>query len=50
MTVYIIKEGNTLFTLARQFNTTVEKIKTDNGLVGDSVRVGQRLVINGGKT
>jgi len=50
MTVYIIKEGDTLFTLARQFNTTVEKIKTDNGLAGDSLRVGQRLGINGGKT
>jgi len=50
MTVYIIKEGDTLFTLATQFNTTVNKIKTDNGLSGDRLIAGQRLVINGGKT
>jgi len=50
MTVYIIREGDTLFTLALQFNTTVKKIKTDNGLSGDSLRVGQRLVIHGGRT
>jgi membrane-bound lytic murein transglycosylase D len=50
MTVYIIREGDTLFTLALQFNTSVKKIKTDNGLSGDSLRVGQRLVIHGGRT
>jgi membrane-bound lytic murein transglycosylase D len=49
-TVYVIKEGDTLFTLARQFHTTVEKIRADNGLADDGLSVGQRLVINGGKT
>ena len=50
MTVYIIKEGDTLFTLALQFNTTVEKIKTDNKLAKTACLIGQRLIINGGKT
>jgi membrane-bound lytic murein transglycosylase D len=49
-TVHVIKTGDTLFTLARQFNTTVEKIKADNRLTDDGLSVGQRLVINGGKT
>ena len=49
--VYTIKEGDTLFTLAQQFNTTVEKIKADNKLANDGLFVGQRLIINnGGKT
>ncbi len=49
-TIYVIKAGDTLFTLARQFNTTVEKIKADNRLADDGLSVGQRLVINGSKT
>jgi LysM repeat protein len=49
-TVYIIKDGDTLFTLARQFHTTVEKIKAANGLADDGLRIGQRLIFNGGKT
>ncbi len=42
---YTVKEGDTLFTLARQFNTTVDRIKTANGLEDDSLSVGQKLVI-----
>jgi membrane-bound lytic murein transglycosylase D len=42
---YTVKEGDTLFTLARQFNTTVDRIKAANGLAGDSLSVGQKLVI-----
>jgi membrane-bound lytic murein transglycosylase D len=49
-TFYVIKAGDTLFTLARQFDTTVEKIKADNRLADDGLSVGQRLVINGSKT
>ena len=43
--VYTVKEGDTLFTLARQFNTTVDRIKAANGLVSDSLTIGQKLVI-----
>jgi membrane-bound lytic murein transglycosylase D len=42
---YTVKEGDTLFTLARQFNTSVDKIKAANGLGGDTLSVGQKLVI-----
>jgi membrane-bound lytic murein transglycosylase D len=47
---YTVKEGDTLFTLARQFNTTVDRIKSANGLEGDSLNVGQKLVIADGKS
>ena len=50
MSIYVIKKGDTLFTLALQFNTTVKKIKEDNGLSDDSLRVGQRIIIHGGRT
>lgn len=49
-TTYVIKKGDTLFALALQFNTTVKKIKEDNGLPDDSLRVGQRIIIHGGRT
>jgi membrane-bound lytic murein transglycosylase D len=46
---YTVKEGDTLFTLARQFNTTVERIKAANAINGNSLSVGQKLVISDGK-
>ena len=45
-----MKQGDTLFTLARQFNTTVDRIKAANGLAGDSLSVGQKLVISDRKS
>ena len=47
---YTVKEGDTLFTLARQFNTTVDRIKTANRLGGDALSVGQKLVISAGRS
>jgi len=47
---YTVKEGDTLFTLARQFKTTVDKIKAANGLGSDSLSVGQKLVISDRKS
>ncbi len=47
---YTVKQGDTLFTLARQFNTTVDRIKAANGLASDSLSVGQKLVISDRKS
>ena len=47
---YTVKEGDTLFTLARQFNTTVDRIKAANGLANDSLSIGQKLVISDRKS
>ncbi len=42
---YVVKSGDTLFTLARQFSTTIQRIKADNRLDGDDLNVGQKIVI-----
>ncbi|HYH02550.1 MAG TPA: LysM peptidoglycan-binding domain-containing protein [Bacillota bacterium] len=47
-TAYIIRAGDTLFELARRFNTTVNAILAANpGLDPNSLRVGQRICIPG---
>jgi len=45
---YVVKAGDTLFNLSKVFNTTVEKIKTENNLTSDELTVGQKLVIQVG--
>jgi membrane-bound lytic murein transglycosylase D len=45
---YVVKAGDTLFTLSKTFNTTIEKIKTDNSLTSDDLSVGQKLAIQVG--
>jgi len=47
---HTVRSGDTLFQLARHYNTTVQRIKADNGLQGDGINVGQRLVIRSGTT
>jgi LysM repeat protein len=42
---YVVKAGDTLFTLALRFNTSVTAIKTANNLTGDTIFVGQTLTI-----
>ncbi len=42
---YTVQFGDTLFSLARRFGTSVEAIMAANGLVTDFIFVGQRLVI-----
>jgi len=47
---YTVRPGDTLYTLAKQFKTTIAKIKSANRLEGDSLNVGQKLVIESGTT
>ena len=47
---YIVRLGDTLFQIAKTYKTTVDKIKADNGLASDILVVGQRLVIQAGRT
>ena len=47
---YVVQNGDTLFQIAKTFNTTVDKIKAANGLVSDILVVGQKLVIQAGRT
>lgn len=43
--VYIVQEGDALFNIAIDHNTTVEAIKAANGLTSDYIHPGQELVI-----
>jgi LysM repeat protein len=44
---YTVQRGDTLFSIAQKFDTTVDAIKSANGLTSDSIFVGQELVIPG---
>lgn len=44
---YTVESGDTLWALAREYNTTVEAIRELNGLSGDIIQVGQELRIPG---
>ena len=43
---YQVKKGDTLYSIARKFKTTVALIKEVNGLKNNSLSIGQRLVVN----
>jgi membrane-bound lytic murein transglycosylase D len=43
-----VRRGDSLYSLARKYGTSVSKIKALNGLQGNSIRIGARLKIKGG--
>lgn len=43
---YRVRKGDTLFSVARKYNVTLADLKTANRLKGNSLRVGQELVLN----
>jgi len=43
--IYTVKRGDTLYLIARTYNTTVESIQELNNLTGTELRVGQTLTI-----
>ena len=47
---HIVKSGETLWIIANQYGTTVNNLKTWNGLTGDLILVGQSLIVRLGKT
>ena len=44
-TTYIVKSGDSLYEIARRYNTTVDSIKKKNNLVTNFLTIGQKLVI-----
>jgi len=46
-TTYTVQSGDTLFSIASRFNTTVRILKQLNGLTSDTLQVGQKLVLPG---
>ncbi len=44
-TTYIVKKGDSLYSIARKYNTTVQNIKKKNNLNSNLLSVGQKLII-----
>lgn len=44
-TTYTVQNGDTLYGIARKFNTTVDSIKSKNNLTSNTLNVGQNLII-----
>ena len=43
--IYTVKSGDSLYSIARNFNTTVNQIKSLNNLTSNNLSIGQRLLI-----
>ena len=43
--VYVVEKGDTLYSIAKKFNTTVDKIKNTNSIVNDILTIGMNLLI-----
>jgi len=48
--VYVVKRGDSLYQIARAFNTSVDRIKQLNNLSSNTINVGQKLEISSGGT
>lgn len=44
-TIHVVRPGESLYTIARDYNITVDKLIRDNDLVSDELMVGQELFI-----
>ena len=43
--VHVVRSGESLWSIARKYDTTVKELKKLNGLASDNLRAGQRLVV-----
>ena len=48
--LYTVKRGDTLYTIANNFNTTVDNIKSLNNLTSNTLSIGQILIVPTGTT
>ena len=45
-TIYIVERGDSLYSIAQKFNTTVPKIKELNNLTSNTLQIGQELIVS----
>ena len=43
--IYVVQKGDSLYSIARKFNTTVESIKKNNNLINNLLSIGQKIII-----
>lgn len=43
VTIHTVKKGETLYAIAKKYNLSVEELKSNNGLSGNTISVGQEL-------
>lgn len=46
ISTYFVAAGDTLYSIAKKFNTTVEELKKKNNLEDNSIAIGQNITIN----
>ncbi|WP_422083543.1 glucosaminidase domain-containing protein [Ulvibacterium sp.] len=44
--VYIVKKGDTLYSISRRYLVSVDELKRWNGIIGNTISIGQELFIN----
>ena len=44
-TIYTVKKGDSLYSIARKYNTNVDSIKKKNNLKSNTLSIGQKLII-----
>lgn len=44
--VHRVRSGETLFSIARRYQTTIDKLKSLNRIVGNTLKIGARLVVS----
>jgi len=42
---HVVADGDTLYNVAKRYNTTVDDLRTANGLLGNNIRIGQNITI-----
>ncbi|MEG2322680.1 MAG: LysM peptidoglycan-binding domain-containing protein [Bacilli bacterium] len=42
--IYIVVKGDSLYSISKKYNTTVESLKTKNNLISNTLNIGQKLV------
>ena len=45
MFMYTVKKGDSLYSIAKKFNTTVDSIRNKNNLKSNTLSIGQKLII-----